>query len=175
MSYSEPLINQPRVLFFSIGVGVLLCFFYILVQGLARLFGEGRFSYYIADGLFCVIFALISFFFMVLYNNGRVRLHLILGEGAGFFLFYFSAGKYLYALFEKGIKLFRKALLIFFKPYAIVFASFLGGMRDLKQNFGRKVHSLKEKDKSEAESEQKKKKKINIFGKIHLKNPDKSV
>ena len=134
MSYSEPLINQPRVLFFSIGVGVLLCIFYVFLQGFFRFFGYGKLSYYCADVIFCAVSALISFFFMVLYNNGRVRLHLILGEAAGFFLFYFSSGRYISSALEKTADIIHKAVALFLKPYKFIFASFTSGV---KRNFKR--------------------------------------
>ena len=89
MSYSEPLLNQPWVLLLAVGVGVLLCIIYIVLQSICCLAGEGQLVCCFADGIFCVAFMLVSFFFMVIYAGGRVRLHLILGEAAGFFLFYF--------------------------------------------------------------------------------------
>ena len=175
MSYSEPLINQPRQLLLSVGAGVLLCVFYVLLQGLCRALGEGKLSYYLADGIFSVVFCLVSFFFMVLYCGGRVRFHLILGEAAGFFLFYFSAGRYLYRILKRGAEFLKRIVELLFKPYAIIFKSFIKGMRNLKS----KIFSVKfiffKKRKAETESMEKKKKKINLFGKIHLKNPDKSV
>ena len=112
---------------------------------------------------------------MVLYNEGRVRLHLILGEGAGFWIFYFCAGKYLYSFIRKLSELLRRTLLTFFKPYAFIFGSFVRGVRDLAMRFKKKISDVKQKRSNEADGEQKKDKKINLFGKIHLKNRDKSV
>ncbi len=172
MSYSEPLINQPRYFFLSIGVGVLLCVIYVLLQGLFRIAGEGRFSFYPADGLFCAVFALVSFFFMVIYCGGRVRLHLILGEAAGFFLFYFSVGKYIYKALLRAAEVLRHLLSGLFRPYAFIFSSFISGMRGLLKKITVKKSAASEKDGDTAE---KKKKKFNLFDKIHLKNPDKSV
>jgi len=77
---------------------VPVCLIYIGIQSLFRaLSGKDRFIF-AADILFSVIAALISFFFMVFYNNGRVRLHLIMGEALGFFVFMRTVGKHLLAL-----------------------------------------------------------------------------
>ena len=167
MSYSEPLINQPRVLLLSVGVGAMLCVLYIVIQSICRLSGEGRFSYYLADGLFCTAFALISFFFMVLYNNGRVRLHLILGEGAGFFAFYFSVGRYLYSLSLVPVRIIRR-FVTFFAGLFHLLKQKISPKKPLKIRFFKKV-------KADTPELEKKKKKFNLFGKIHLKNPYKSV
>ncbi len=171
MSYSQPLINQPRILFFSIGVGVLLGIFYVVLQGMFRLLGEGKLSYYLSDAIFVVVFTLVSFFFMVLYNEGRVRLHLIIGEGVGFFLIYFSVGRYIYSALAK----LSGAARLLLKPYIFIFNSFTRGMGALFGRFFDKMSSFgKEKGKL-TENEQKRIKKFNLFGKIHLKNQDKSV
>lgn len=169
MSYSEPLINQPKVLLLSIGVGVLLCVIYVFTQGFFRLFGNGRFSYYFADSVFCVIFTLVSFFFMVLYNNGRVRLHLILGEISGFYVMYFSLGKYVYSMLFKLSCFIVKAVKLFGRPYVKVFNSFVFGMRATVKDAADKIKTAGHKENKE---KNKKFKKINLFNKIHLKNSD---
>lgn len=175
MSYSEPLINQPRVLFLSIGIGVLLCVFYVTLQGVFRLLGEGKLSYYIADAIFVTVFTLVSFFFMVLYNNGRVRLHLIMGEAAGFFAFYLTAGKYLYGIIRRMSECVAKTVRFVLKPYSIVFGSFAGGVKKIFGKLKNKLKQGKDKKEDEPEGEQKKRKNFDFFGKIHLKNYNKSV
>ncbi len=175
MSYSQPLINQPRILLLSIGVGVLLGLFYSVLQGVFRLTGEGRLSYYLSDGIFVTVFTLVSFFFMVLYNEGRVRLHLILGEVAGIIIFYLCAGKYIYAFIRKVTVILRKLLKAFFKPYAFIFSSFVSGISRLTVGIKERIISKKRKEGEKQKVNKKRLKKINLFSKIHLKNRDKSV
>ena len=171
MSYSEPLINQIRVFFLSIGVGAVLCLVYIGVQSFFRLFGKSNRVYYLADGIFCVLFAFISFFFMVLYNSGRVRLHLVLGEAIGFFVFYFAAGKYLQMLLLRLTDVIRKTVGFALMPVRSVCRHFAVGMKEIKTNITVKVS----KNKSKEKTEEKNKKKFNFLGEIHLKNKNKSV
>ena len=171
MSYSEPLINQIRVFFLSIGVGAVLCLVYIGVQSFFRLFGKSNRVYYLADGIFCVLFAFISFFFMVLYNSGRVRLHLVLGEAIGFFVFYFAAGKYLQMLLLRLTDVIRKTVGFALMPVRSVCRHFAVGMKEIKTNITVNVS----KNKSKEKTEEKNKKKFNFLGKIHLKNKNKSV
>lgn len=159
----------------SVGVGALLCIFYIIIQGFFRILGEGRLSYYLADGVFCVIFALVSFFFMVLYNNGRVRLHLVLGEAAGFFAFYFSVGKYLYSLTVNIVNSARRITFLLLKPLVIMFSLLKEKYGEIKCVINKKIPPFIKRGKAETEASEKKKKKVNLFGKIHLKNPNKSV
>lgn len=171
MSYSEPLVNQIRVFFLSIGVGVFLCLCYIAVQSFFRLFGKGNRVYCFADGIFCVIFAFVSFFFMVLYNSGRVRLHLILGECVGFFVFYFAVGRYMHSLLDKGAEGARKAVGFALLPVRLVARHFAIGIAEMRS----KTASVIAKKREGKPEKEKKKKKIDFLSKIHLKNKNKSV
>ena len=175
MSYSQPLINQPRILFLSIGVGMLLGIVYVLIQGAFRILGDGKVSYYLADSVFVVVFTLVSFFFMVLYNEGRVRLHLILGEGAGFSAFYLCAGRYIYVLIRKLSEFLNTVLKKLVKPYAFIFSSFFCGIKNLFIRLKRKIYSLNKNSCPKKKKEEKKTKKFNLFAKIHLKKDNKSV
>lgn len=125
MSYSEPLINQIRVFFLSVGVGVPLCIAYNILQGIAEFLGKKRWAIYLTDALFCVIAAFISFFFMVLYNSGRVRLHLVFGEAVGFFAFYLSAGRPLQKLLQRLGEMFGKGVLLLLYPFRRVARAFV--------------------------------------------------
>ena len=171
MSYSEPLSNQIRVFFLSVGVGVFICLLYIAVQSLFALFGKSNRVYYFADGVFSVLFAFVSFFFMVLYNSGRVRLHLILGEALGFFVFYFSVGRYLHSALERLTETIRKTVGIILLPVRSVLRHFLNGMGEIRDRF----ILLRHKKVEGSEAEEKKVKKFKFLGKIHLKNRNKSV
>lgn len=182
MNFSEPLFNQIRVFLLSVGVGVPLCVFYVVEQSLFRVFGKSRKLVFAADILFCFFSAFVSFFFMVFYNSGRVRLHLISGEVLGFFVFYFTVGKYLLIFFTSvAEKLNRSVALIMF-PFVRVGKAFVNGIKAF-------AHFIKEKraaaagdgdkngnqDGNKTEKNFFKQKKFDFISKIHLKNKNKSV
>lgn len=171
MSYSEPLINQVRVFFLSVGVGVFICLLYIALQSFFRIFSKGDRVYYVADGFFCALSAFVSFFFMVLYNNGQVRLHLVFGEAVGFFVFYLAVGRYVHSLLLKAAEGIRKAVGLVLLPVRLVTRHFIAGLRETGDKIGALIAK---KHKSESETE-KKVKKFDFLGKIHLKNKNKSV
>lgn len=171
MSYSEPLLNQVRVFFLSIGVGVFLCLCYVALQGFFRLFGKGDRVYYFADGIFCAAFALVSFFFMVLYNSGQVRLHLVFGEAVGFFVIYFSVGRYIEKLLFRAAEAVRRGVGLALLPVRLVGRHFYSGAVEIKE----KISLTASKRRGREKSKEKKTKKFDFLGKIHLKNKNKSV
>lgn len=164
MSYSEPLINQLRIFFLSIGVGFLICSLYIVINGAFRIFGKSKYVVYISDGIFCFFTAIVSFFFMVLYNNGRVRFHLFLGEAIGFFSLYFSLGRYILSFLIRLSDTLHYVICIFLKPYFMIFDSVKEGVK----GFYFKI-------KNNIEKITKNKKNLKNIRKKYLKNSDKSV
>ncbi len=93
MTYTEPLANQISHFLDSVGMGFFLCTLYIAVKVIFRVFGKGKISVMLSDGIFCIFTAFISFFYMVMENNGTVRLNLALGQLLGGVLLYFSLGR----------------------------------------------------------------------------------
>lgn len=179
MSYSEPLINQVRVFLLSVGVGVPLCLLYVLMQSVVAFFGKRRWTIYSADIIFSALSAFVSFFFMVFYNNGRVRLHLVIGEAVGFFVFYFAVGKYLMLFCEKVAAFLSGVIGFVLYPFCRVaraFGNIYYLVKDGVGSFFTCLKSLRNKKVTyEKEKVEKERKKFNFIGKIHLKNHNKSV
>lgn len=182
MSFSEPLVNQVKIFLLSVGMGVLLCGVYILVQSFFCLFGKSRAVQAFADLLFCIAFALLSFFFMIFYNNGRVRLHLVFGEALGFAAFYVSGGKFILKLFSGAVCLLNKLIAFLIFPVRRVAVAFINIFAEIKTSVKENKSSenlSKSVDKAGEGLLRKKlslkRKKVDKIGKIHLQNSDKSV
>ena len=80
MTYAEPLSNQVLMFIHSIGPGVLIGFIYDVIFTFFRTFSNKRPVVIAADLTFSIIATLISFFYMVIYNSGTVRLNIIIAE-----------------------------------------------------------------------------------------------
>lgn len=93
MIYSEPLGVQISRFLDSVGMGFILCGLYIAVKVLFRLFGKEKISVMLSDGLFCVLTAFVSFFYMIMENSGTVRFNLIVAQLLGGLLLYFTFGR----------------------------------------------------------------------------------
>lgn len=86
----------------------------------------------IEDLLFFFLFTAATFFYMLLYNNGHVRLFVIIGELIGFTLYYFTVGMLVMGI-SKAIIRFIKWLLrwlykIFIWPFVRLFQLIAGLM-----------------------------------------------
>ena len=93
MIYSEPLYNQISRFLNSVGMGFLLCVLYVIIKALFRVSGKGKITVMVSDGVFCLITAFVSFFYMIIENNGTVRFNLVVGQLIGGLLLYFTFGR----------------------------------------------------------------------------------
>ena len=98
MIYTEPLFNQISRFLDSVGMGFILCGLYIALKVLFRLFGKGKITVAVSDGVFCVLTAFVSFFYMLLENSGTVRFNLVVGQLIGGLLLYFTVGRFILKL-----------------------------------------------------------------------------
>ena len=95
MTYAEPLSNQVLMFIRSIGPGVLIGFIYDVIFTFFRTFSNKRPVIIAADLTFSIIATLITFFYMVIYNSGTVRLNIIVAEIIGAVAFHFTMGQYM--------------------------------------------------------------------------------
>ena len=167
MNYSEPLINQVTVFFRALGCGILLGIFYDLVSAVRMTFGERKVIYVFFDTLYMVLAAVMSFFFMVLYNSGQVRLNLIFAEFIGCTAFHFSFGKYILKRYSVYLSRIRKFFSFAARPFVAL-------LRKLQKIYIGILSSLKKKS-AERNFFDIFSKKLSDISKIHLKNKNKSV
>lgn len=167
MNYSEPLVSQITVFFRALGCGVLLGILYGCVSALRMIFGERKGVYVFFDTAFFILAALISFFFMVLYNSGQVRLNLMLAELLGCTAFHFSFGRYILEKYALYLHRIRTVISFLMKPFVTLYSKFL--------SVGGKILSVPAKKYAEGKFFNKNLKKLCDISKILLKNKNKSV
>lgn len=109
MSYTEPLINQIYRFSLALGFGVLMAVVYEILS-LVRVFFHGRKVTFICDIIFSVIFTVLSFFFMIVYNEGEARFNLVAAQLIGLVSFHLTFGKYLLAPFSSVCEKLRNKL-----------------------------------------------------------------
>ena len=162
MTYAEPLSNQVMMFVRSIGPGVLIGLIYDVIFTFFRTFSHKRAVIIAADLTFSIIATLLSFFYMIIYNSGTVRLNIIIAEIIGAVAFHMTMGRYI----AKPVSFTAKALgsTMNFLCYPLIFT--IKKIKDLWKNLTLKASI---KSKSEKKGTITAKKIINNL-KIHLKN-----
>ena len=108
--------NQVEIFFYACilggGIGVIYDLFRILRIAIK----PGTVSAFIEDIIFFVMLAVCTFFFLLKFTEGQVRFYVILGEGLGFLLYYFTIGSLIYKIAEIIISIIKKIVTAIFKP-----------------------------------------------------------
>lgn len=168
MTYSEPLISQINYFLLSLGFGVLIDIWYILVMFIRKCISEKRSAVAIGDVIFGVTVSVASFFFMVLYNNGQVRLNLIAGQFVSAVVLHFVLGSKVLKFLNTPASVSRRMFCFFCIPVKTY-------LRLLTLSVERMKKAKADKKTETNKKEIKKLKKFNIITKIYLKNKNKSV
>ena len=162
MTYAEPLSNQILIFIRSIGPGVIIGILYDVIFSFFRTLSHKRFMIITADIFFSIAATLISFFYMVIYNSGTVRLNIIIAEIIGAVAFHMTMGKYV-----------SKVTCFIAEIIGRIFGWVCYPLTLITRKVTAKLSSTKEKirlkRKTLPKQETKKKKLMNIL-KIHLKN-----
>ena len=147
MTYSEPLINQISSLLTSVGFGFVMCLLYMSVRLLFRLISSNTRSVMAGDAVFSVLASFVSFFFMIISNNGQVRLNLILGQVFGGAVMYLTFGRYAMKYLFKLSDLLRRVILNLLYPVRVYIRALFNMLKSVFTFPGRLLSKKKKKVK----------------------------
>ena len=145
MRYTEPLSNQVLMFISSIGPGVIIGLLYDVIFSFFSKLGKNTATTIVGDVLFSLIATMISFFYMVVYNNGTVRLNIIVAQIIGAVAFHITMGKYVAEIVGFAAILMGKVIAIVSSPLTFV----LRKIRQVSSNINIKKLTLKRKNSTE--------------------------
>ena len=123
--YGLSITTQAKNFLLSLGLGFIMGIVYDLFRIIRLSISERKISIIIFDLLYCIFLCFTTFIFLITVNEGQVRFYLLLGEGVGFAIYYFSLGVIIFSFSQKTIyfiKLcFRKIFSVLFLPFKWVF------------------------------------------------------
>lgn len=129
--YSLSLAQQTKGFLLALGMGFLLGILYDLIRIIRISISRGKFAVIICDIVFCALACFCTFLFCLTVNEGEIRLYLVLGEIAGFFVYYFSLGAIIFACSEKIIDFLKKLARSVFGVILFPFKWIFGKLRKL--------------------------------------------
>ena len=161
MRYTQPLSDQILIFISSIGPGILIGFLYDVIFSFFRTFGNKKSLTITADLLFSLSAGMLSFFYMVIYNSGVVRLNIVVAQLIGAVTFHYTLGRYLSKPVEFTATMLTKLIKAIAFPFKLIFKK--------SAEYAKKIcPEINVRPRREEKSKPEKKKIINIL-KIHLK------
>ena len=117
--------EQTQTVLYAVLLGAILCAVYDVFRIIRIAFGGKTVAVFIEDILFSIIALVLTFIFVVAFNNGELRFFVLIGELIGFIAYYFTVGK-LTILFSKTlISTLKKTMRFILKPLVKIFRSIL--------------------------------------------------
>lgn len=147
ISISEQALEFLAACLLGAGIGVLYDVFRILRIA----FKHGRIITIAEDLLFWILSAVITFFFLLLFSEGQVRVYILLGELLGFTVYYFSLGCLVMRFSEWIIHLIKRLLKLLYKllisPFVKLFSFIFRRIKGLVTKIDIKLKKLKQNSK----------------------------
>jgi hypothetical protein len=102
--------NQATVFLFSIVLGILLAFFYDLAKTARRMYLLNFEKILVLDLSYFLLSGIISFLFIIGFNNGKIRFYILSAEIIGFLFYRLLFRDKIVNFFCKLIRFFKKLL-----------------------------------------------------------------
>lgn len=93
------LTQQIQVFFGAILLGACFGVLYDLFRIIRLVFLKSFTAVFFEDVLFWIAVTIVTFFFTILFNNGELRLSLVILEVVGFLIYYFTLGRLVFKCF----------------------------------------------------------------------------
>ena len=129
--YGLSLAQQTKGFLLSLGFGFIMGNFYDLFRIIRISISKGKVVTIITDILYCVFLCFSTFLFCLTVNEGEIRIYLLLGAGAGFFVYYFSLGVIIFSFSERIICFIKKIIKSIFNIIIFPFKVVYGKLRQL--------------------------------------------
>ena len=113
--YGLSLATQTKNFLLSLGFGFIMGILYDLFRIVKISISKGKLATIISDILYCIFLCFALFLFCLTVNEGEIRLYLLLGSMAGFFVYYFSLGVIIFSFSEKIIAFIKAIIKSVFK------------------------------------------------------------
>lgn len=148
--YSLSLADQTKGFLLSLGFGFLMGIFYDLVRIVRISISKSKKVILVFDLLYFVLLGFCSYLFFLVVNEGDIRAFLLLGEGIGFAVYYFSLGVVVFTASEKILSTTKKVISKIFKIIFFPFIWVFKKLKTLMEKFAKKWNKNSKKIKNKS-------------------------
>lgn len=149
--YSLSIAEQTKGFLLSLGFGFLMGILYDLFRIIRICISKSKTIVLVFDLLYFVCLAFCSYIFFLVVNEGDIRAFLIVGEGIGFAIYYFSLGVVVFTASEKIVNTTKKVILKLFKiilsPFCWIFKKLKTFLEKISKKWHKKGKKIKNKSK----------------------------
>lgn len=91
-------------------LGIALGFMYDLFRIIRMIINPKNIGIFIQDVIYFILSGIITFLFVLCFNNGESRFYILAGEGIGWIAYHVTLGNYIYKASGKFVKIVRNKI-----------------------------------------------------------------
>lgn len=131
-------LEQTIIFLYATALGAMLCAVYDVFRIIRIAFGGKITAVFVEDILFSIIALVLTFIFVVAFNNGELRFFVLIGELLGFVAYYFTLGRLTMSVSKMIISLIKKLFNLLVMPFVKLFGFLKEKMRPKLQKTPKK-------------------------------------
>lgn len=116
MEYIQGISSQTALFFLSVGFGFLLGLLYDVFRTLRLVVSDAKGFVFAMDFLYFIACGILSFFFLLVTDEGRLRIYTLSGEILGWMIYYFSLGAVVTKISGAAARIFKKVFSVLTAP-----------------------------------------------------------
>lgn len=116
MEYIQGLSTQTSLFLYSLGFGFLLGVLYDVFRIVRMIVSNNRYFVVFMDVLYFFVCGVLSFFFILVVDEGKLRVYTLLGEALGWTVYYFSLGAVAMKVCSFTVRQIKRLFSLIFKP-----------------------------------------------------------
>ena len=121
MEYIQGISSQTALFFLSIGFGFLLGLLYDVFRTLRLVISDAKGFVFAMDFLYFTACGILSFFFLLVTDEGRLRIYTLSGEMLGWMIYYFSLGAVAMKISDAVVRFLKKVFSAVKAPFKFFF------------------------------------------------------
>lgn len=116
-------------LFEAVLIGVVFSVIYDIIRGIRYELVKSKIFEFVADVLWFASFSLVTFIYIMIRNNGQMRVFFIIGELCGMILYFFTVSKFIVKGLRKLNCMLRKIMALLIIPIVKIVRELLRKIR----------------------------------------------
>ena len=147
MDYIQGIASQTEIFLYAFGFGFLLGILYDVLRTLRLLISGSKGFTVFMDLMYFAVCTVLTFFFVLAVDSGRIRVYVAAGEMLGWLVYYFSFGAIAIRVCNSAVRIFKRAFSVVFVP-----------VRSAAGKIGRRIEKFAKKCKKNSRKCEKKQK-----------------
>ena len=132
-----PILAQTTSFLYSMALGVVLSVVYDIFRIIRVAFGGKKTAVFIEDLIFSLVALVLTFVFVIAFNNGELRFFVLIGELLGFVVCHYTIGKIIIGFSRAIINAVRWFFKLVFTPISKMFKKILPKIKEIKKKLSK--------------------------------------